>query len=294
MERCSFAIIECGLSTRSWLLEGLIAGGVTIKVTSRLQVHFHRAYLIINNFSGKGMPMRTLTHIEGAPWEEVELPELDGEAILHPTFQCELCGEAISRKWADITGKCGNCVKGNNQVGRYIDRIYTVGVFISDTRDHPLTSELRPPKDGTYADKKARILQWGIENLDELDQVELMVPPPSASDPEGNHMVATGELLSDYVDIPFRNITRGDYPPQTEMETAEDRMENVDGEVKCIDDLSGVGTVLVIDDIVTTCSTQSDTARALLDAGADRVLGLGATRSIDFDGLIEAGLMEEK
>lgn len=226
-------------------------------------------------------------------WEVVELPGLDGEEIRHPRIQCDLCGEGISEEWARRTGQCGACTKGFNQVGDNLERIYTVGVYFSQTQDHVLTNELQPPKDGEHAEKKARMLQWGIENLDELDEADLLVPPPSGSDPEDNHMAVTGELLSEYVGIPFRDIAHGDYDPQTDMDTAVERIENLEDEVEVQEDLGNIGTVVVIDDIVTTCSTLSDTARALREAGADRVVGLGATRSMDFEGLVRAELMEE-
>lgn len=237
--------------------------------------------------------MTTYTRIEDA-WEDVELPGMEGEIIGKPRIQCELCGEGISAVWARRTGQCGACTKGFNQVGDDLERIYTVGVYCPETDDHELTNELRPPKDGTYAEKKARMLQWGIENFDELDRADLLVPPPSGTDPEDNHMADTGELLSEYVDIPFGDIAKGEYEPQTDMETGVERMENVEGEIDVEEDLSNIGTVIVIDDIVTTCSTLSDTARALLEAGVGQVIGLGATRSMNFEGLVRAELMEEK
>lgn len=227
-------------------------------------------------------------------WESIEVKEFEEESILQPKYQCELCGAAISEKWSDITGNCSNCTNEINEVGGYLDRIYAVTIYFSEADDHTTSEQLAPPKDGTYAKKKARMLQWGIENFDELNEVDLLVSPPSGEEGKYNHMVDTGERLSKFVDIPFRNVTDGDYDPQKEMEDAQSRKKNVRDEITCPANLQDTERVLIIDDIVATCTTLSDTARVLLESGVDKVEGLSASRSMDFRGLKDARAMEEK
>ena len=236
--------------------------------------------------------MTTYRYIRDA-WEIVDIEGV-GDPVPHPERQCELCGAAISEKWSEITGKCSNCTRGINEVGDDLDRIYAVTIYFSEAEDHSLSNQLAPPKDGSFAKEKARILQWGIENLDELHEVDLLVPPPSGGEDEYNHMVDTGERLSRHVGIPFRDVTNGDYQPQKDMDSLSDRKENIQGEVTCAADLHHVDRVLVIDDIVTTGATLSDTARALLEAGAGEVQGLTVSRSMDFRGLEDAKAMEAK
>lgn len=82
-----------------------------------------------------------------------------------------------------------------------------------------------------------------------------------------------------------------DYQPQKELDQ-EERKENVRDKVGCDEDLSDISKAVVIDDIVTTCTTISDTARAIKEAGVDTVYGLGIARSVSFEGLVHAEALE--
>ena len=68
-----------------------------------------------------------------------------------------------------------------------------------------------------------------------------------------------------------------DSPPQVEMEGPGERRRNVQGSFECP---SGVdeGSVLLVDDVVTTGSTLSACASALKDAGVETVRGVAVAR----------------
>lgn len=237
--------------------------------------------------------MTKYSRIEDA-WEKLE--GLDGAAVFHPKYQCRMCGEPIEESFTRTSGVCYYCNKGKNEVGEYVDRISTVSVYFKErvTSDHELSKEIRAAKSGENIDKMAEILQWGMERFPHLSDVNILVPPPSGSGDEYNHMAEIGEELSQRVGIKLADITYkiDDYSPQKEMENQEERKENVRGKVGCDKDLSDVSEAIVIDDIVTTYSTISDTARALKDAGVETVYGLGIARTVSFKGLVHAEALE--
>jgi predicted amidophosphoribosyltransferase len=140
----------------------------------------------------------------------------------------------------------------------------------------------------------AEILKWGLNNFDPLSDGEILVPPPSGSSDEYNHMVKIGEKLNQKVDLTLVDATykSEDYPPQKDMSSQEERKQNVRDKIECDKGLNGISTAVVIDDIVTTCTTISDTARVLHESGVDTVYGLGIGRSVSFEGLVHAEAME--
>ena len=67
--------------------------------------------------------------------------------------------------------------------------------------------------------------------------------------------------------------------PQAKSARVEERRANVGGAFICYNKFQG-GTVLLLDDVATSCSTLSATAMALKAAGVKRVLGLTIAREI--------------
>ena len=70
-------------------------------------------------------------------------------------------------------------------------------------------------------------------------------------------------------------------PPQVSMETSGARRRNIADAFVCGADLAGMRCI-VIDDVLTTGSTMSACADALLDAGAAHVWGLAFARQVSF------------
>ncbi|WP_327052309.1 ComF family protein [Halomicrococcus gelatinilyticus] len=238
--------------------------------------------------------MTTYSRIEDA-WEELE--DFEGAPVIHPKYQCRMCGEPIEESFTRTSGVCFYCNKGKNEVGEFVDRIFTVSIYFKQTvtSDHELSKEIRAAKEGENVDKMSDILGWGMGRFTSLTETDILVPPPSGSGEEYNHMAEIGKRLSNKVGVELADVTYKleDYSPQKDMDNQEDRKENVRGKVGCDKDLSDVSKAVVIDDIVTTCSTISDTARALKEAGVDTVYGLGIARTVSFEGLVHAEALEE-
>lgn len=237
--------------------------------------------------------MTRYNRIEDA-WEKLE--GLDGAAVFHPKYQCRMCGEPIEESFTQTSEVCYYCNKGKNEVGEYVDRIFTVSIYFKErvTSDHELSKEVRAAKSGENINKMTGILEWGMGRFPSLSDANILVPPPSGSGDEYNHMAEIGKKLSEKVGVELADVTykNEDYFPQKEMDNQEERKENVRGKVGCDKDLSDVSKAVVIDDIVTTCSTISDTARALQDAGVETVYGLGVARTVSFKGLVHAEALE--
>lgn len=237
--------------------------------------------------------MTTYSRVEDT-WEV--LGDFDGAPVIHPKYQCRMCGEPIKESFTRTSGVCFNCNKNKNEVGEFVDRIFAVSIYFkkNTTSDHGLSREIRAAKEGSSIDKMTEILEWGMERFSPLAGADILVPPPSGSSGEYNHMAEVGESLSEEVGMELSDETYKleDYPPQKDMAEEKDRKKNVRGKVGCDKDLSGVSKAVVIDDIVTTCSTVSDTARALKEAGVNTVFGLGIARTVDFEGLVYADALE--
>jgi len=86
--------------------------------------------------------------------------------------------------------------------------------------------------------------------------------------------------VSRRVQIPMaddRLLRSMDTPPQVAMSGRQERRQNIEGAFECTRDATGL-RVLLIDDVVTTGSTMSACALALMDAGAESVFGLALAR----------------
>ncbi|WP_207588504.1 phosphoribosyltransferase family protein [Halomontanus rarus] len=216
--------------------------------------------------------------------------EFQDEGVLHPKYQCQECGHAISPRFAQITGVCKFCQTGENDF-EYLDQIFSVTIYTYDFRDHKITNAIDDVKEGEYADEMAEILEWGVNNLDSLREYDVLVPPPRGSrDASSNHMKKIGDRLSDRVDIPLEDCLRKseNYESQRSMDGASERWDNIDGNIECVRDFSSEPKVIVIDDVVTTGATLENCAEALIESGASKVVGLPIARTEYLDDLVEA------
>jgi predicted amidophosphoribosyltransferase len=221
-----------------------------------------------------------------------KIGDFNGDAVLHPVHQCQECGHSISPGFEKSTGVCGMCYEGQNSIGEYVERIYSVAIYCSDFTSHNLTKAIQGEvKQGEYADEMADILKWGVENLNSLDSADYLVPPPRGTDDaDVNHMKIIGKKLSSEVGISLRDPLRksGSYKSQKEIDDPEMRLENVKDNIESIEDFEGEPTVIVIDDVVTSTGTMKYSAKALLNSGAGQVFGLTIGRSEGIEYLEEA------
>lgn len=218
--------------------------------------------------------------------------EFDGDNVFHPIYQCQKCGHVISRKFARSTGVCRWCHDGYNDFEGYLDRVYATTIYVGEFYNHSISTALDGEvKKGKRAEEMAGFLQWGIDNLDELDQYDLLVPPPRGQeDASVNHMKTIGQKVSKDVGIPIQDVLykKGDYDSQRSMESHQERRENVEDKVGCQSDFESSQSVIVIDDVASTCSTLKNAAKALVEAGAGEVVGLVIARSEKIDALVDA------
>lgn len=230
--------------------------------------------------------------------ENVEVvTEFQEQKLLHPVYQCQKCGHSISPEFDDTTGICGMCYDGINNLGEYIENICSVSIYCNEFSNHELTNAIAGEvKQGEYAEKMAQILNWGIENFENLGQSGFIVPPPRGSDDASiNHMKEIGEIVASNADITLRNPLRKgrDYESQKNIDDALQRLDNIEDKIKCVQEFDSQPVITVIDDIATSTGTLKYSAKALKNSGAKRVFGLTICRSESISDLTEAKVYEE-
>ncbi|TKX55564.1 ComF family protein [Halorubrum sp. SS5] len=216
--------------------------------------------------------------------------EFQGEDILHPKYQCNTCGHAISPFYAQKTGVCGLCQNGYNDFEQ-LERILSVTIYTYEFRDHEITNAIDEVKEGEHANEMADILEWGMENLNDLMSYDMLVPPPRGTQgTASNHMENIGGLLSDRVNIPLRDVLRKseEYGSQRDTDGAQERWDNVDNKIECIREFGTSPSVIVLDDIATTGATLENCAKALNESGASKVVGLTIARTENIEDLVDA------
>ena len=229
--------------------------------------------------------------------ENVEkVAEFKGDPILHPIYQCKKCGHSISPKFANFTGICGMCHEGLNNIGEYADRIYSITYYCSEFANHSLTNAIQDDvKEGYYAEEMAEIIEWGINNFNDLESADYITPPPRGADAaDVNHMKKIGEIVSSNVDIPIKNPLRKReaYTSQKEIDDAKQRLENIKNNIESVDSFDDNPFIVVIDDVATSTGTLKYSAKSLINSGADRVVGLAITRSEGIEDLVKAKVYE--
>jgi len=232
--------------------------------------------------------------------------EVGDSRIVLPNYHCEGCGRVISEHYSDKTGTCASCQRGENSTDN-LERIYTVTIYLpEEDRGHggivehisEFSNYIYKAKSGKHIPKMAGVLKRGIENFDNLSNADLITYPPSG---EGgfNHMKEISERVADKVDIPSADITQKieDYPSQKSTDSMKERINNVDGGIGLSSsndvNFSDIDMAIVLDDVVVTGSTLSNTAQVLKSQGVDEVYGLAVSRNEALNHLIEyADLLE--
>lgn len=216
--------------------------------------------------------------------------EFQDESILHPKYQCNTCSNAISPFYAQKTGVCGFCQNGYNDF-KQLERILSVTIYTYNFDDHKITNAIDEVKEGKHAEEMVDILEWGMENLDDLMSYDMLVPPPRGTkDAASNHMENIGSLLNDRVNVPLRDLLRKseEYGSQRDIDGAPERWDNVDGKIECVQEFRASPSVIILDDIATTGATLENCAKALNESGASKVVGLTIARTEYIDDLVDA------
>jgi len=224
--------------------------------------------------------------------------EFAGDEIYRPKHRCSRCSRAIQEGYTQTSEVCYFCNKGKNAVGEHVSQVFAISIYVSDAVNTDLMEEIYEVKDDfKHTDKMSDMLSWGVENHEELADFDLIVTPPSgeADASDENHMIPIGKLVSEKVNIPFRDLTykKEDYGSQKNL-SLEERLENVRGKIGCKEDTIDANRVIVIDDIATTCATISETARAMSESGASEVKGLVIARDEDLQNLEFANVIREE
>ncbi len=118
----------------------------------------------------------------------------------------------------------------------------------------------------------------------QLADVDMIVPAPSSSEKEFDHVRALAEALGSDLGIPVRaavsRIRKTE--PQKEMRSLAQKKANVAGAFGVADDVKGK-RVLVVDDFYDSGATLEEISRALRGSGASGIAVLTLTRTIHAD-----------
>ncbi|MFB6100634.1 MAG: ComF family protein [Candidatus Nanohalobium sp.] len=224
------------------------------------------------------------------------LTKFEGADIVIPKFKCKKCDLPIDRSFTRTTEKCGYCHDGFNDIGKNIDRIYSISFYVpKESRlSYPFSNEIREFKDLENLEKMAKLFKYGINRFNNLKNYDIIVPPPRGEKSKPNHIKRAAELVSNETGIPVKDVLekKEEYTSQKKIENPEDRKENVREKMKCNTELEA-DRILLLDDVATTCSTLSESARALRDQNAALVRGLVLGRDTKLKSLKDANIIEE-
>ncbi len=148
--------------------------------------------------------------------------------------------------------------------------------------------------DPSYVNNLAEVLEYVIKHkYPRLNSMDILIPAPRGERTDYNHMFEITKELHQRIGIPAKNILykKEDYPPQVGL-NREARIENVKGKIGCRERVDGKN-ILLVDDIVTTGTTMLNSAIALKEKGANKVVGLAIGRDTRHEHLLFCGYLEE-
>ena len=204
---------------------------------------------------------------------------------------CEKCSELLKDEKYQL---CYNC--GKEQDTLYFGRVRALGIYRPKSKDGNYLS--RMIKQFKYDLTMHESIRWRIAEefasllyryvLDEpeiVSDVDFCVPVPMTKEKEDkkgfNHVRMITEKFSKNVEIrvEYDNLVKiKETKPQTNLKRFE-RHENVKGVFDVLNPNKFKGKkVLLIDDVVTTCSTANECAKVLRNAGAQEVNVLALAR----------------
>jgi len=223
-----------------------------------------------------------------------------GAPIYRAEHRCLQCSNPIDGTW--VSGPGGHCyhcgVEGEDLSP--IDEVEAVTIYLKRAEwgaaSGPVINnlvqfaeELIAAKDLNHTEKMANILSHGIR-INSFENYDSIVIPPSSS-PGENHMVPKAEAVSDEFDIPFEDaIVEIDETGEMKRMGADQRRESAEGNYQCETTLSNE-RVLILDDLLTTCSTAKGVAEACQQRGASQISVVSMARNVDLYQLKKANLI---
>lgn len=216
----------------------------------------------------------------------------DKKILLLPKPYCKMCASPIGSGYE----RCYGCHNDDTRVDKKsLSKVYAASIYLSNSNGHILSEEIKKCKRNLeYVEGLAEVLEYAVKKMyPELKSYDLMVPTPRGnSKVTENHTKYIVDSLSAHVGIPAKDILykKDDYSPQLKL-GKEDRIENVKDKIGCKEDVDG--KVIVVDDVYTTGATMLNSAKALKERGAYKVVGLVLGRAIDIKDLVRFNVLEE-
>lgn len=224
----------------------------------------------------------------------------DGTRVpLLPEPYCEKCADPIHPDYIG-SGLCYNCYHGDTRVdGDNLSKVYAASISLKKPRKGPLSSLTNEifenKKDASHAEEFAEILQFAMNEMyPDLYSFDLLLPTPAGRKTATfNHMKNVVKSLSSRVDKPYKNVLfkKTDYPSQRTLKK-EERIENVKNNIGCREEVGG--NIILVDDVYTTGATMLNSAKALKNMGAEKVIGLVISRASNKGHLAHIGALEKK
>ncbi len=190
---------------------------------------------------------------------------------------CRRCGNTLTE------GACRDCASG---VPRFVERVRSAGQFSGSLRTAILRFKYRGKRElaaplGAYLAEYLSASPFGSVRFDLLVPVPLH--PSRLRQREYNQAALLAQEAGRALGIPVaEHALSRTRKTGVQAELSRDRRSaNVEGAFSMRDYGAVTGrTVLLIDDVVTTCNTVDECARVLLDAGAKAVYAASLAREV--------------
>lgn len=229
--------------------------------------------------------------------------DLPGAPVYRHRYRCSKCSNPIKESYAGPAGECYFCGVEDQDISpiEYIESssLYFVekdwgeanGDIIYDLIQ--FSREIWAAKELEHTNKMVELLKYGILRANYQNFDVIVVPPSSSSGP--NHMVPKAEAVGNEFGIKFENvIVERDPTGQTKSKSsASVRWEDAEENYLCettMDDKR----VLILDDVVVSCSTVVGVANAVSDKGASQIGVVSMARSVDLHALTNNNLLIEQ
>jgi len=213
---------------------------------------------------------------------------------LVPIPHCRYCWKPLKEDFKDW-GICYDCNKQPSIQNGLPDRLFAATLYIPDvTKGYPHNHEITDLKEhGTYSDIYAEMLVIVLEKEGfEVNEGVIVPIPQTKVRPGTAGPLALAESLSKLTSLPVCRCLRFIRPVRSQKGLSKnERGPNMENSMTA-DSWGDAGTTILVDDIMTTCSTMIEGTRALKAAGARDVIGLTAARDAGIRSLEYAGVVK--
>ncbi len=218
------------------------------------------------------------------------------QQILLPTLHCTRCGNPLSDDGKFDT--CYRCGMNGMIDGINLERVMAVTLYIPDLKGgYQHNKEIWELKDrGMHAGEYAEVMAFLINKEQRFNPHEsiIIVPiPPTSLKPNGTSgPLALANALSIFMDLPVVDCLQFNRPMVKQKGLKEkERQLNMVNSMDFPIEIPGK-TVILVDDVMTTCTTMMEAARAVTYSGALRTFGIVAGRNSRIEELVKVGVLE--